>query len=228
MSENKILVAPSILSADFRILEKEVRAVVNAGADMVHCDVMDGRFVPNITIGPLIVEAVKKCVSVPLDVHLMIVEPRQYITNFRDAGADIITVHAEVCDDLPDVIKQIKDSGARAGVTVNPDKPVEPFLPYLKEIDQVLIMTVFAGFGGQRFLEDMMPKVKAVYEEAKRIGHSPDIEVDGGINSETARICAENGANVFVAGEYVFKSDNYKESIENVRQGALAGFLKKK
>lgn len=226
MSEKKILIAPSILSADFRILEKEVTAVAEAGADMIHCDVMDGRFVPNITIGPLVVAAVKKCVSIPLDVHLMIVEPQQYIKNFRDAGADIITVHAEACDDLPDVMKQIRESGARVGITVNPDKPVELFLPYLEEIDQVLIMTVYAGFGGQKFIEDTMPKVKAVYEEAKRIGHSLDIEVDGGINGETAGICAKNGANVFVAGNYVFNGQSYKESIEAVRQGALAGQIK--
>lgn len=226
MSEKKILVAPSILSADFRILEQEVKAVEDAGADMIHCDVMDGRFVPNITIGPVIVEAVKKSVSIPLDVHLMIVHPEHYIKNFRDAGADIITIHAETeaCEDLPNAIKLIRESGAQVGVTVNPDKPVKLFLPYLKQIDQVLIMTVYAGFGGQKFIQDTMPKVKTVYEEAKRIGHSLDIEVDGGINGETAKVCAENGANVFVAGNYIFSGENYKESIEAVRQGAQAGW----
>lgn len=224
MSGKKILIAPSILSADFRILEKEVKAVEDAGADMIHCDVMDGRFVPNITIGPLVVEAVKKCVSIPIDVHLMIVQPEQYIKNFRDAGADIITVHAEACDDLPDVIKRIRESGAKVGITVNPDKPVELFLPFLKEIDQVLIMTVYAGFGGQKFIKDTVPKIKAVYEEANKIEHPLDIEVDGGINGETAKTCAENGANIFVAGNYVFNGKSYKESIEAVRQAAQAGW----
>lgn len=228
MSKNEILVAPSILSADFRILEKEIKAVEGAGADMIHCDVMDGRFVPNITIGPVIVEAVKKSVSIPLDVHLMIVHPEQYIKNFRDAGADIITVHAEAeaCGDLPNAIELIRESGAKVGVTVNPDKPVELFLPYLKQIDQVLIMTVNAGFGGQKFIQDAMPKVKTVYEEAKRIGHSLDIEVDGGINEETAKICAENGANVFVAGNYVFNGKDYKKRIDAVRNGAEAAWAK--
>ena len=228
MSEKKILVAPSILSADFRILGKEVKAVEDAGADMIHCDVMDGRFVPNITIGPFVVEAVKKSVSIPLDVHLMIVQPEKYIKNFRDAGADIITIHAEpeACKDLQSAIGLIRECGARVGVTVNPDKPVELFLPYLNQIDQVLIMTVYAGFGGQKFIQDTMPKVKTVYEEAKRIGHSLDIEVDGGINGDTARICAENGANVFVAGNYVFNGGDYKECIEAVRNGAKAGWKK--
>ena len=228
MSEKNFLVAPSILSADFRILEQEVKAVEDAGAEMIHCDVMDGRFVPNITIGPVIIEAVKKSVSIPLDVHLMIAYPENYIKNFRDAGADIITIHAEteMNVDLPSMIKLIRESGARVGVTVNPDKPVELFLPCLKQIDLVLIMTVYAGFGGQKFIADTMPKVKAVYEEAKRIGHSLDIEVDGGINGETARVCAESGANVFVAGNFVFGGENYKERIDAVRNGAKAGWKK--
>jgi ribulose-phosphate 3-epimerase len=225
MSERKILIAPSILSADFRILEKEVKAVEDAGADMIHCDVMDGRFVPNITIGPLVVEAVRKSVSIPLDVHLMIVEPQKYTSSFRDAGADIITVHAEACDDMSSVIGQIRESGARVGITVNPDKPVELLLPYLQQIDQVLIMTVFAGFGGQKFMKDMMPKVRAVFEEAKRISHPLDIEVDGGINGETAGTCAKNGANVFVAGNYVFRGKIYSEAITAVRSAAAAAYI---
>ncbi len=227
MSEKKIIVAPSILSADFRKLEQEVKAVEEAGADWIHCDIMDGRFVPNISFGPMVVEWVKKCVSLPLDVHLMIVHPEEYIKNFRDAGADTITVHAEACDDLPAVMQLIKDTGARVGVTVNPDKPVELFIPYLRDIDLVLIMSVYAGFGGQKFMEEVMAKVRAVHDEAERIGHlALDIEVDGGINGETARICAENGANVFVAGNYIFKGDDYRERIESVRNGALAGWSK--
>lgn len=227
MSEKKIIVAPSILSADFRKLEREVRAVEEAGADWIHCDIMDGRFVPNISFGPMVVEWVKKCVSLPLDVHLMIVHPEEYIKNFRDAGADTITVHAEACEDLPSVMQLIKDTGARVGVTVNPDKPVELFIPYLRDIDLVLIMSVFAGFGGQKFMEEVMAKIRGVHDEAERIGHlALDIEVDGGINGETARICAENGANAFVAGNYIFKGDDYSERIESVRNGALAGWSK--
>jgi len=223
MKDRKILIAPSILSADFRTLEKEVKAVEDAGADMIHCDIMDGCFVPNISFGPLVVEAVKKCVSIPLDVHLMIVEPQKYIKNFRDAGADIITVHAEACADLAAVLGQIRQSGAKAGVTVNPDKPVELFLPLLQQIDLVLLMTVYAGFGGQKFIADVMPKVKAVYNEAKRINHTLDIEVDGGIVEETAEVSAQNGATVFVAGNYVFKSKDYRERILAVRRGAEKG-----
>ncbi len=227
MSEKKIIVAPSILSADFRKLEREVRAVEEAGADWIHCDIMDGRFVPNISFGPMVVEWVKKCVSLPLDVHLMIVHPEEYVKNFRDAGADTITVHAEACEDLPSVMQLIKDTGARVGVTVNPDKPVELIIPYLRDIDLVLIMSVFAGFGGQKFMEEVMAKVHAVRDEAERIGHlALDIEVDGGINGETARICAENGANAFVAGNYIFRGNDYRERIKSVRNAALAGWSK--
>lgn len=224
MNEKKIMVAPSILSADFRILEKEVKAAEDAGADMIHCDIMDGRFVPNISFGPMVVEAVKKCVSIPLDVHLMIIHPEKYVKNFRDAGADIITVHAEACEDLPSVIKLIDDSGSKIGVSVNPDKPVDLFLPHLRQIDLVLIMSVYAGFGGQKFMREVMPKVRTVYEEAQRISHMLDIEIDGGINGETAQTCAENGANVLVAGNYVFSGNDYRGCIEAVRRGAKAGW----
>ncbi|MFP4416345.1 MAG: ribulose-phosphate 3-epimerase [Chitinivibrionales bacterium] len=226
MSEKLIQVAPSILSADFRILEKEVKAAEQAGADLIHCDVMDGHFVPNITFGPLVVEAVKRCVSRPLDVHLMISNPEKYITAFADAGSDTITVHAEVCADLPGVIQQIRQTGVRVGITVNPDKDIQLFLPYLSQIDQVLIMTVYAGFGGQKFMPEMMGKVARVNEAAKQLGKNIDIQVDGGINHETAATCAQNGANVFVAGSYIFGSDDYAKRIEAVRAGAKTGMSK--
>lgn len=218
MSDRKIKIAPSILSADFRILEQEVKAVESAGADMIHCDIMDGVFVPNISFGPMLVESVKKSVSIPMDVHLMIVNPQNYIKQFRDAGADIITVHAEACDDLPHVISLIRECGAKVGVTVNPDKPIDLFLPLLDTIDLVLIMSVYAGFGGQKFISETMSKVKAVYDEAKKIGHTLDIEVDGGVTCETAHECIENGANILVAGSYVFGGDNYRERIDLVRR----------
>jgi ribulose-phosphate 3-epimerase len=223
MKARQIKVAPSILSADFGCLEREVKTAQDSGADLIHCDVMDGHFVQNITFGPMVVEAVRKCVSIPLDVHLMITNPLGYIPQFRDAGADTITVHAEIDESLDALIPAVRESGARVGVTVNPDKPVELFLPYLADIDQVLIMTVFAGFGGQKFIYDTMPKLRSVYDAAKAQKLTVDLEVDGGINEETARICAENGANIFVAGNYVFSSDDYAKRIQRVRKGAEKG-----
>ncbi|MBD3317029.1 MAG: ribulose-phosphate 3-epimerase [Chitinivibrionales bacterium] len=221
-----MLIAPSILSADFRSLEQEVTRAVEAGADMIHCDIMDGHFVPNISFGPLVVAAVRRCTTVPLDVHLMISNPQDYIERFRESGADTITVHAEATDDLPGLIAQIRDSGARVGITVNPDKPVDLFLDYLSEIDQVLIMTVYAGFGGQKFMPEMMDKVQKVYRAAREIGHAPDIEVDGGVNAHTASTCAEHGANIFVAGSYIFGGENYAQRIGSVREGAQTGQAK--
>jgi ribulose-phosphate 3-epimerase len=184
---------------------------------------MDGHFVPNITFGPLVVEAVKKCATVPLDVHLMISNPEKYVAAFCKAGADILTVHAEACADLPAVLDSIRQGGALVGVTVNPDIGIDLILPHLAKIDQVLIMTVFAGFSGQSFIPQALPKVKAVYDEARRIGRALDIEVDGGINESTARACAAQGANVFVAGSYVYGGANYGERIAAVRAGAVAG-----
>jgi ribulose-phosphate 3-epimerase len=213
----KIEIAPSILSADFRNLEREVKDAQDAGADRIHCDVMDGVFVPNITFGPLLIDAVKKCVTIPLDVHLMIVHPEKYIQQFCDAGADILMVHAETCENLPDVLDSIKKRGVKAGVAVNPDKPIELFIPYLDKIDQVLIMSVYAGFGGQKFMIDTMEKAKQVYNMVSSRYPHIDIEVDGGVNKETASICKENGINVLVAGSYIFGSSNYKSRIDSIR-----------
>jgi ribulose-phosphate 3-epimerase len=213
----KIEIAPSILSADFRNLEREVKAAEDAGADRIHCDVMDGVFVPNITFGPLVVEAVKKCVTIPLDVHLMIIHPEKYIQQFCDAGADILMVHAETCENLPGILDSIKTRGVKAGVAVNPDKPLELFMPYLDKIDQVLIMSVYAGFGGQKFMVDTMVKAKQIYNVVKDRYPHIDIEVDGGVNKETASICKENGINVLVAGSYIFGADNYKSRIDSIR-----------
>ena len=217
MKTKKIEVAPSILSADFRNLEREVKAVQDAGADRIHCDVMDGHFVPNLTFGPFVVEAVKKCVTIPLDVHLMMYHPEKYVNQFCDAGSDILMVHAEACDDLPAVLESIRKKGVKCGVAVNPDKPVDLFLPYLEIIDQVLIMSVYAGFGGQKFLPDTMNKVKLVADLILDKYNHIDIEVDGGINNETAQTSVANGVNVLVAGSYIFGAKDYKERIASLR-----------
>jgi ribulose-phosphate 3-epimerase len=224
MNEKKMLVAPSILSADFRKLEEEIKAVEEAGADWIHCDIMDGRFVPNISFGPMVVETAKKCTKLPLDVHLMIVHPEEYIKKFTDAGADIITVHAEACEDLQSVITLIRENGPKVGITVNPDKPVDLFLPFLDQIDLVLIMSVYAGFSGQKFIQDVMTKVRLVRDEITRNDFPCHLEIDGGINGETAKISAEYGADVFVAGSFVYGGESYKERIDAVRDGAVAGW----
>jgi ribulose-phosphate 3-epimerase len=222
MPSRPVFIAPSILSADFRCIEREVKDAEAAGADRIHCDVMDGHFVPNLTFGPVMIEAVKKCVSIPLDVHLMIANPQKYIANYCDAGADYLTVHAEVCPDLPAILADIRGRRVKAGASVNPDKDVGLLVPHLRDMDQALIMTVYAGFGGQKFIADTLPKIKAVFDEAKTYGLALDIQVDGGINHETAHACAENGANVFVAGSYVFGAGvkKYKERMDAIRAAA--------
>ncbi|MDR3012230.1 MAG: ribulose-phosphate 3-epimerase [Chitinispirillales bacterium] len=218
----KILVAPSILSADFRSLEREVKAAEDAGADMIHCDVMDGHFVPNLTFGPFVVEAVKKCVSIPLDVHLMISNPGKYIGNFCDAGADILSFHAEAVAEEAErrtLLESIRARGVRSGIAVNPDIPVDLFIGVLDAVDMAVIMSVYAGFGGQKFIPDVLEKVRAIRQAADKRGPDIDIQVDGGVNGETAALCAAAGANVLVAGSYVFCSDNYADRISAVRGG---------
>lgn len=222
MGSRKIEVAPSILSADFRMLEREVKSAQDSGADRIHCDIMDGHFVPNISFGPLIVETVKKCVSIPLDVHLMISEPHKYIDQFCNAGADVLTVHAEACLDLPQVISRIKSHGVKAGASINPDKSLELLTNQLGYLDQVLIMTVYAGFAGQSFISEMLDKIKRVSIEISNYNRIIDLQVDGGINDRTAALCAENGANVFVAGSYIFKAQNYRNAIGAIRNAAQA------
>ena len=216
----EIKVAPSILSADFRVLEREVKAACDAGADLIHCDVMDGRFVPNITFGHMVVAAVKKCASVPLDVHLMIVDPAKYVDAFCDAGADILSFHAESVgglDDVRAVVSKIKARGVRAGVAVNPDKPISLFTDMLSEIDMAVAMSVYAGFGGQKFIPDVLDKVRALKKMSIEKGLDINIEVDGGVNEETAELCIEAGADILVAGNYVFGGSDYADRIRRVR-----------
>lgn len=182
-----VKIAPSILSADFSKLGEEILDVERGGADYIHVDVMDGHFVPNITIGPLIVEAIRPITNLPLDVHLMIENPDQYIPSFASAGADIITVHAEACKHLHRTIHLIKSLGVKAGVVINPATPVEAIKHVITDVDMVLLMTVNPGFGGQSFIENVLPKIAEVKEWSKTSNPSLEIEVDGGVNEETAK-----------------------------------------
>lgn len=226
MNNRPLQVAPSILSADFGKLSEEVKAVERAGADCIHCDVMDGHFVPNITFGPVVIESVKKSVAIPLDVHLMIENAERYVDAFCDAGADTLTVHADAVKNLPAVLSAIKGKGVKAGVCVNPDKEISLFEPYLEMIDQVLIMTVYAGFGGQKFIAEMLPKIAQVRDRIASKGLEITIEVDGGINEQTAADCASHGASLFVAGSFVFNADDYRQQIDAVRSGAARGIAR--
>lgn len=231
----KILVAPSLLSADFSILKEEIKKVEDSGADMIHVDVMDGHFVPNITIGPLIVEAARRCTKMVLDVHLMIEEPHRFIKDFVEAGSDIITIHAEAyaqgsrlkaeglkkgvskstdkIDEarVKEVLAQIKSFGKTPGLSLNPDSPL-CIEGVLKDADMVLFMSVHPGFGGQSFIESVLPKVKAL-----RKIYSGDIEVDGGINDKNAKLVIESGANILVAGSYFFGAKNKSEAVNKLR-----------
>lgn len=216
----KIKISPSILSCDFARMGEEAYAVFTAGADMLHIDVMDGHFVPNLTFGATVVKSLRKSVEGIFDVHLMISNPIDYIDDFANAGSDIIVFHTESNSDIAQTIKKIKSHGIKAGLSIKPKTPAEAIFPYLKDIDMVLVMTVEPGFGGQSFMPDMMPKLRAIRSEIDSQGYQVDLEVDGGINESTAKIVAENGANVLVAGSAIFGSKSYKEAIAAIRQGA--------
>ncbi|WP_082234218.1 ribulose-phosphate 3-epimerase [Halobacillus massiliensis] len=211
-------IAPSILSADFSKLAEEIKEVEHGGADYLHVDVMDGHFVPNITIGPLIVESIRPKTDLPLDVHLMIEQPDLYIEQFVKAGADILTVHQEACVHLHRTIQQIKSHGIKAGVVINPATPAESIKPILREVDLVLLMTVNPGFGGQSFIPSVLEKIQEIDKWRKGSSYSFEIEVDGGVNEETARLCTEAGADVLVAGSAVFNKEDRKAAIESIKQ----------
>ena len=211
-------IAPSILSADFSKLGDEIKAVEAAGADWIHADVMDGHFVPNITIGPLIVAAVKRVTALPIDVHLMIENPDNYIPAFAEAGASYISVQVETCTHLNRTVQLIKDSGAHPGVVLNPSTPVKSLEWILEYVDYVLIMSVNPGFGGQAFIPNSIDKIKALRKQIKDRGLSVLIEVDGGVSENTIAEIATAGVDIFVAGSAIFESKDYQKTLQSFRQ----------
>jgi len=205
-------IAPSLLSCDFANIQREVEAVEAAGADLLHVDVMDGHFVPNLTIGPPVVAAIKKVAKKPLDCHLMMTDPQRYVAEFAKAGAAIITIHVESNAPIGETLDLIRKSGAKAGIVANPETTIEAIKPWLAKIDMLLVMSVWPGFGGQKFISAVLDTVRA----ARKLAPNLDIEIDGGINDKTVKDAVDAGANVLVAGSYVF-AGNYAERIKSLR-----------
>lgn len=220
MSERRILIAPSVLACDFAHLADEIQKVEVAGADWLHVDVMDGHFVPNLTIGPVVVEAIRRCSRLPLDVHLMLDHPERYVKPFVDAGAQYLTVHVEAPGvqtegALLKTLKSIRQAGAQAGLSLRPRTSAEASKPFIEAVDLLLVMTVEPGFGGQAFMSDVVPKIRQL-----RQWFTGDLSVDGGIDAHTGRQCREAGANVFVAGTYIFRQSDYRAAISALRSGS--------
>ena len=202
-----MILSPSILAADFSILGKQIEEVDKAGAQYLHIDVMDGYFVPSISMGMPVIKTIRKVSDIVFDVHLMVIDPIRYIDEFAECGADIITVHYEACKDVVATIDAIHKAGCKAGLSIKPDTDVEVLYPFLSKVDMVLVMTVEPGFGGQKFLDFTYDKIKAVRREINRLGVSVDVEIDGGVTRENIKSILEAGANVIVAGSAVFKGD---------------------
>jgi len=213
-----IKIAPSFLSADFRNLQKEVKKVESARADMIHLDIMDGHFVPNITFGPMIVRDIKRCTRLPLDVHLMIENPDFYLEDFKDAGADYLTISIESATHLHRTLARIKELKMKAGCALSPGTPFDLVKPVMKNLDLLLLMTVNPGFGGQSFIPDVLDKIKIAKDYIKKNKLRAEIEVDGGINPQTAKLVTEAGATILVAGDAIFKSKDYKMVIKRMRE----------
>ena len=215
--KNKIKISPSILSADYASLKSEIEKVKNGGADMLHVDVMDGHFVPNISIGPPVIKSIRKATDMFLDCHLMISNPYEYNDSFASSGADLIAFHVESNSDIEKTIEKITSAGVLPALVVKPGTPAESVFPYLSKIAMVLVMTVEPGFGGQSFMEDMLPKIKAIREKADEVNPALMIQVDGGIVPETAKKCVDAGADVLVSGSYIFGASDIAGAIESLR-----------
>ncbi|QUG41045.1 ribulose-phosphate 3-epimerase [Psychrobacillus sp. INOP01] len=217
-----VKIAPSILAANFSKLGEEVLEVEKAGAELIHIDVMDGHFVPNITMGPIVVEALRPLTKLPLDVHLMIENADQYIESFAKAGADYITVHVEACPHLHRTIQLIRSFGVKPGVVLNPHTPIETIQHVLEDIDMVLFMTVNPGFGGQKFIHSVVPKVKQLSDIIKERNLSIEIEIDGGINEETIKPCVEAGATILVAGSAIYNAPDKAKALQAIKEAGLS------
>lgn len=217
-----IKIAPSILSANFAKLGEEVKEVEAAGAELIHIDVMDGHFVPNITMGPIVVEALRPITKLPLDVHLMIENPDAYIEQFAKAGADYISVHVEACRHLHRTIQLIRSYGVKPGVVLNPHTPIELIQHILEDVDFVLFMTVNPGFGGQKFIDSVVPKIEALSKVIKERGLNVEIEIDGGITAETIVPCAKAGASIFVAGSAIYNKEDRASALQQIKTAGEA------